>query len=228
MNYERPELLERLAGEYVLGTLRGAARRRFARLCAASPAARAPVIRWEDELSALSGSLEPVTPSARVWAGVQRQLSGAEGAPARRVPGRVRRLAIAAAVVAVALLIGLFVHEQRARLETLALLGPDAAHTQWRIERTRELTALTISAVGRIEPGPAKAYELWALPRGGQPVSLGLLPVRGTLERPLSRAQSAALLAADKVAVSLEPAGGSPSGAPTGPIVIVTPVRVSG
>ena len=32
MNYEQAELLDRLAAEYVLGTLRGAARRRFARL----------------------------------------------------------------------------------------------------------------------------------------------------------------------------------------------------
>ena len=37
----------------------------------------------------------------------------------------------------------------------------------------------------------------------------------------LSEAQRAALRAADKVAVSVEPTGGSPSGSPTGPIIIV-------
>jgi len=73
-----------------------------------------------------------------------------------------------------------------------------------------------------------KSYELWALPRGGAPVSLGLLPAAGRTERTLSEPQRVALLAADKVAVSIEPAGGSPTGSPTGPIVIVTNVPAAG
>ena len=73
-----------------------------------------------------------------------------------------------------------------------------------------------------------RSYELWALPRGGgAPVSLGLLPAAGSAERPLSERQRTALLAADKVAVSVEPAGGSPTGSPTGPIVIVTNVAAA-
>ena len=40
--------------------------------------------------------------------------------------------------------------------------------------------------------------------------------------------RSISLLAADKVAVSVEPAGGSPTGGPTGPIVIVTNVLAAG
>jgi anti-sigma-K factor RskA len=68
----------------------------------------------------------------------------------------------------------------------------------------------------------AQSYELWVLPKGGgNPVSLGLLPREGRLERELSSAQRALLLAAGQVAVSVEPAGGSPTGLPTGPVVIV-------
>ena len=221
MTYDRPELLERLAAEYVLGTLRGGARNRFERLCGVSASARARVQRWEDDLGVLSSRLAPVQPGARVWAGIGRRLFGVRPALRRRS----LRLALAAALVGVALLVGLFVREQqRAHLETLAVLGPDAAHAQWRIERPRELTSLTIRTVGPVAPGPGKAYELWALPRGGKPVSLGVLPVAGTLERALSGAQSAALTASDQLAVSLEPPGGSPTGAPTGPIVIVVSV----
>lgn len=228
MNYERPELLEHLAGEYVLGTLRSAPRRRFERLCTASAAARTRVYRWEDDLSTLSGVLKGVAPSARVWTGVEHRLFGV--GTARPAPSRIWRLAIAASVVAVALMVGLIVREQYARreLQTLAVLGPDAAHSLWRIERSRELTALTIRVVGPVQPAPSRAYELWALPRGGKPVSLGLLPLNGTLQRSLSGVQNAALLAADKLAVSIEPAGGSPTGGPTGPIVIVVNVHVAG
>ena len=50
MNYNRADLLDRLASEYVLGTLHGAARRRFDKLLSESPAARAAVQAWEQRL----------------------------------------------------------------------------------------------------------------------------------------------------------------------------------
>ncbi|HEY0767951.1 MAG TPA: anti-sigma factor [Steroidobacteraceae bacterium] len=221
MNYDSPELLDRLAAEYVLGTLRGPARARFARLCAASTAARQALHRWEDDFSALSRALEPVQPSARVWLDLRRRID-AGGARSPR-PSFWRRwsLAAAASLAAVALIVGLLVHEQRVSLQAVAVLGSDAAHPVWRVERAKELTALTIRVVGPVRAAPEKAYELWALPRGGKPVSLGLLPLGGRLERPLTEVQRAALLTADKLAVSIEPAGGSPTGSPTGPVVMV-------
>jgi anti-sigma-K factor RskA len=56
-------------------------------------------------------------------------------------------------------------------------------------------------------------------------VSLGLLPDAGQLERTLSIAQRSALSSATQVAVSLEPTGGSPTGAPTGPVLFVAALK---
>src|SRR5213592_2619358 len=50
MNYDRPELRDRLASEYVLGTLHGRARQRFQRLMKDDPALRAAVEFWERQL----------------------------------------------------------------------------------------------------------------------------------------------------------------------------------
>jgi anti-sigma-K factor RskA len=72
---------------------------------------------------------------------------------------------------------------------------------------------------------PGRDYELWALPEGGAPVSLGLMPESGEAERELSAAQRTALSSASKVAVSLEPEGGSATGAPTGPVLYVAALR---
>jgi anti-sigma-K factor RskA len=67
-----------------------------------------------------------------------------------------------------------------------------------------------------------KSYELWALPdNGSAPVSLGVIPAVGEIDRELTDAQRAALRGASKVAVSLEPEGGSATGAPTGPVLFV-------
>ena len=228
MKYENPELLDRLAAEHVLGTLRGAARRRFERLCAQSEPARRALWRWEDDWTPLSRALTPVEPSPRVWTSVTRRLFGSEA----RVPGTRRRrgwqLAAAAAVVAVALIVGLLVRQPTAPLQTFAVLGSDSAHPLWQLERPRTLAALTVRVVGTVQRLPGKDYELWALPKGGQPVSLGVLPATGTFAHALSEAQRAALRAADKVAVSVEPTGGSPTGSPTGPIIIVTTVPALG
>ncbi|HYX74767.1 MAG TPA: anti-sigma factor [Steroidobacteraceae bacterium] len=231
MNYEQPELLDRLAAEYALGTLRGSARRRFERLCTRSASARAALYRWEDDWSQLSRRLPPVQPSARVWANVRARLFGELPArsalpPARR--WRTWQVAAAAGLVAVALVAGLLLRERAPPLQTLVVLATDRAHPVWRLERRLPLNALTIEVVGNVPPAAGKSYELWALPRDGAPVSLGLLPLRGRAERALSEPQRTALLAADKVAVSVEPAGGSPTGSPTGPIVIVSAVPAAG
>jgi anti-sigma-K factor RskA len=229
MNYDQSELLDRLAAEYAIGTLRGPARRRFERLCVQSSAARLTLQRWEDDWVHLSRALAPVQPSAGVWPRVSRQLFGdVVGAP-RRSRWRTWQLAAAAGLVAVVLVVGLLVRQLvPPPPQTVAILGTDSAHPVWRLERHPPLAALTIEVVGAVPPAAGKSYELWALPRGRAPVSLGLLPAAGRAERALSEPQRAALLAADKVAVSVEPAGGSPTGGPTGPIVIVTNVLAAG
>jgi anti-sigma-K factor RskA len=80
MDYSRRDLADRLAAEYVLGTLRGPARRRFENLLSAHPALRDAVAQWQQRLSPLSVTVEEVTPSARVWRNIEQRLFG-ERAP---------------------------------------------------------------------------------------------------------------------------------------------------
>jgi anti-sigma-K factor RskA len=62
--------------------------------------------------------------------------------------------------------------------------------------------------------------ELWLLRGEGQaPVSLGVLDPAGVNRRSLAEPAQRALEPGDALAVSLEPPGGSPTGAPTGPVV---------
>jgi anti-sigma-K factor RskA len=80
---------------------------------------------------------------------------------------------------------------------------------------------------GQLPARPANHdFELWALPAGGKPVSLGVLPADGTARRDLSPSQRQALASAAQIAVTLEPAGGSPTGQPTTTPIYVVPLRV--
>ena len=81
MDYSHRDLADRLAAEYVLGTLRGPARRRFENLLPAHPALREAVAQWQQRLSPLSVTVLEVTPSARVWRNIETRLFGERAPP---------------------------------------------------------------------------------------------------------------------------------------------------
>ena len=71
-----------------------------------------------------------------------------------------------------------------------------------------------------------KALELWVLPARATMATRyrwACCRPAATQHRVLSAAQRAALAGAKQLAVSLEPAGGSPTGLPTGPVLHVAP-----
>lgn len=229
MDYSRPRLADRLACEYVLGTLRGAARRRFDTLMPAHPALRRAVAAWQDTLLPLAGSVTPVTPSARVWAAIEARLFAPRdaAAPARwwqqLLPWRAAAgLASAAALVlAVALAV-----PPPARAPMLVVLMPNADATAPSAQLAQAKFVASVSADGRglvlrpleaLSVDAGRALELWAVPPSGAPRSLGLVATDTSTQ--LLRESLLKNTAA--FAVSVEPAGGSPTGAPTGPIISV-------
>ena len=106
-----------------------------------------------------------------------------------------------------------------------SFLQADPQTIYWRVEvlGDNQEISLHVHVVHDLPPG--KSHELWALPEGGgAPVSLGLMPHTGDHHRVLTASQRAALAGSKQIAVSLEPEGGSPTGAPTGPVLLVAPL----
>ena len=83
----------------------------------------------------------------------------------------------------------------------------------------RDSRFLTIKAVAAVDLPRDRALELWMLPTGKAPVSMGLIPASGVRRVPLRSPVGVALQDIPALAVSVEPAGGSPTGAPTGPVI---------
>ena len=95
MNYAHPELRDRLAAEYALGTLRGAARRRFERLLSGDAGLRELVRGWEMRVNLLAETAPAVPPPPRLWEGIARRIAAAPAAaptPAPARPGLAARL----------------------------------------------------------------------------------------------------------------------------------------
>jgi len=225
MTHDDPQVIDALAAEYVLGTLRGPARKRFEQWRDASPLIDRRVNAWEDRFVHLALALPPVMPSPRAWEGIEKRIS-VQSAPAKKpIPWR----ALAAAIVLFAVIGSVFAVWQSGlfiAMDPLVTIAATDGSPLWRIDITDDHSRMRAVALNTAALHPGKSLELWALPDGKAPVSLGVLPDNGKLDRDLTVNQREALRLSAKVAVSLEPVGGSPTGAPTGPVLFVAePVK---
>ncbi|MBL0729267.1 anti-sigma factor domain-containing protein [Piscinibacter sp. HJYY11] len=231
MDYSRPELADRLAAAYVAGTLRGAARRRFVALTRVHPGLRQAVRDWEARLMPLTAAVEPVTPPPQVWQAIQRRIAPVVASgPAAAQPGWWGRLAVWRALTGIATtaavtLAVLLVQPPPAQPPIVVVLSAAGAQAgadgvvpaSFVASISGDGRALVTRPIQQVSLQADKALELWAVPPQGAPRSLGLISAQGAtvVQRGRVLDNTAAL------AVSLEPPGGSPTGAPTGPILYI-------
>ncbi|MBM3116864.1 anti-sigma factor [Jeongeupia naejangsanensis] len=213
-----PQLRDRLAGQYVLGSLRGPARRRFEKLMHADANLRRAVTGWEARLLPLANALPEVAPPPRVWRGIADRLRAREPVPTWSWRGLVLWRTLAGGFAAM-LLAGVVIYpvlvQRGAEAQYLAVLQDPQAQIALLASATRD-GRLKIKPLNDLRQVSAqKALELWALPDGGKPRSLGLIAPDGKTVIELKT--QAGLIPA--LAVSLEPPGGSPTGQPTGPVL---------
>jgi len=230
MDYSRRDLADSLAAEYVLGTLRGAARRRFETLLVAHPVMRDAVAQWQRRLSPLSASVVEVVPSDRVWRNIEARLFGER--TASPPPTLWQRLSLWRGLtgLATAATVAMFMVSSRVpppQAPIVVVLGanPEAAqalNASFVASVTADGRALVLRPINDLALTPGRALELWAVPAQGAPRSLGLVHESGatTVLRTQLLQDTAAF------AVSVEPAGGSTTGAPTGPIVSVGKLQI--
>lgn len=224
MNIRDQNLRDMAAAEYVLGTLRGGARRRFERLLGGDSDLRQRVARWEQVLVPLATGIGAVAPSARSWEAIQRRIGVAQNrADARSWFGWPLRVWLATAAVVLA--VGLFIvpplqERLTFRPDVEVAIANEAQEVLWVIEADTQHNRLHVRAVRDVPIPDDKSLELWLLlADGGAPVSLGLMPEAKGSDQILRPA--AQLRTGNGFAVSLEPRGGSPTGQATGPILHV-------
>jgi anti-sigma-K factor RskA len=237
---------DRLAAEYVLGTLRGAARRRFEVMMERDPGLAEQVRRWQETFGAFDLADVPVQPPGRVWRAIQMRLpeQGADApSDARRaIHGRKRpgkpdsagfgRWSVApkrgwqlaslalAACLATALLWPRFLVQgglDMAPVPITVLAGTQGgAARQIVVSFDARSRKLVLTPLNMQAPAAGHSLELWLIPNGHKPASLGLIGPQASTVVALNDIR---LSPDSTLAVSLEPAGGSPSGQPTGAVL---------
>lgn len=224
-----PERIEVLAAEYVLGSLKGPARRRFERWMMESGRVRQEVWFWEGKLGQLSTEVLPETPPPTVWSAIEHRLWPATRSPDARQGRGLSWLwpgwslaATAAAVLFAVLLVQQPAPGPGSAQLSGAIVQANVSDPLWLVSESGTDNLLKLRSVAAHAAGAGKDYELWIVPENGQPLSLGVIPAGGVHQVTLTDAAREALASSRTLAISLEPRGGSPTGAPTGPILHVT------
>jgi anti-sigma-K factor RskA len=216
-----------LAGEYTLGLLSADEAAAFEARLNREPDLRALYAEWAEDLTTMTDDIPSEAPPARIWREIEGDLFEAE----TRTPWFRRfvlwggGLSAAAALVLTIGLSGLF---DRAPLPPV-----DAPYLAELAAEDRSLVVQAIydEATGRLfverEAGGATSgrdLEMWLIAGENAPVSLGVLPddERAVIPVPDTLREQ---FAGSTLAISDEPEGGSPTGAPTGDVLAVGQVR---
>jgi anti-sigma-K factor RskA len=196
-----------LAAEYVLGVLDLAERTSIDDRIRRDAAFAARVVAWETRLAGLNDDFAPV-PAPNLLPQIEARLFPQAAKPARNWFGWLAGAAAAAAIAVVAVMVvpndtvPEFVATLTAENQPLVFAASYADGN------------LTLTQTQGAAAGAANDYELWLIVGDAAPVSLGLIDAL-TTSRPVAAMPEGAI-----IAISLEPTGGSTTGAPTGPVLV--------
>lgn len=209
------------AAELVLGLASaddvGMARRRMA----TEQSFAEKIIFWQERFAAMTDSIKPVKPRAAVK---KKMLARVFPTPRRSL---FQRVWLWQGTSVAALLLAGYLGVQLLEINTRPGGGQPTVLAAQLTSDTSPLRVLAVVEPIRHEialrrvagtPAPDRALELWAILPDQAPVSLGVLPDRETV-RVLVPEELRSQAANITLAISDEPVGGSPTGAPTGEVL---------
>lgn len=240
MRYDNAELQERLAGEYVVGSLQGPARRRFEALMRTRPDLRARVEAWEDRLTPLAEQTPPRQPPARVLRSLKQRIS-----PQRQETRASfwdslafwRPFGTAAAVLVV--LVGGYAGFILSQPEPLtqvaegqtqdvlpsyiAVLEDNAEEAVVVVTAYKGPWRLSVKPLRKLDRAEGEVLQIWTVERGNGTIRpLLQLASEDTVGQPLGEDAWNAVKTSESLIVTVESGGASPT-APSGPVLFSGP-----
>ncbi len=220
--------LQALAGEYVLGLLEPGEAREVEHRLTRDMALRDAVAAWRDRLVEIDAAATPVVPSAALWQRIAADIDAPQATRTKRA-GRPRlwnrlgfwrsaSFAGAALSALLAIFSGILVQQMQPRPVAVAVLQGDDATPGAIIEAFAD-GSVRLLPLRDIDVPPGRALQVWTLwDRARGPVPLGIM--RRAEQRRLARGDGLPMPIDQQLyEITLEPANGSPTGRPTGPIL---------
>ncbi|SAL76193.1 Anti-sigma-K factor rskA [Caballeronia peredens] len=222
--------------EYALGVLDAQERQAFEADVARDAALQRTLETWQRRFAPLAEDTRAIAPPERVWTRIRRDLgfmSPQPGAGARKnwwdSVSLWRWLTMGASVAALVLLGVNFIGTRQApQAPTTAAVSSDylvatisrkdgAAH--WTATVDVKRGTMVVVPVALLSMPANRTTELWLIPPNAKPIPLGVFASDQPATMSLPPEIVAQMTAQAVLAVSDEPSGGSPTGAPTGPVL---------
>jgi len=176
----------------------------------------------EARLTPLAVAAGEIAPPTRVWRAVAQRIAG--GATKGLAFWRGLAVTSTAFVLILAAFIGLAPRPE-APMAMVAVMSDDkgepALVVSWPPMKATRDPYVRIKVVQEHPVmAPGTTWEMWMLPRGkAAPVSMGLITTDADQTMRIKPALANRMEGAYGMAMSVEPEGGSPTGAPTGPVI---------
>jgi anti-sigma-K factor RskA len=221
---------DQLAAEYVLGVLSAQERQEAARRLETDAAFASLVDGWEARLSPLASGYGEIEAPASVREALERRLFASTSATASVRLGVWSSLAFwrglaVAAIAALAIAVPLVNSPMpQPPMRLVASLSADGSDVKYLAVYDAAQHTIDLSHVAG-ERAADKDFELWMIEGKNPPVSMGVIPAGSVAHVSVPPAAREKLAQGAVLAVSLEPAGGSPTGQPTGPVVAAGDLR---
>jgi anti-sigma-K factor RskA len=219
-----------LAAEQALGLLQGEERSRAVALARDDQDFRGDVACWRGRFAPWLGDVVEVEPPERVWSAIEQRIGARAESNVIQLKRRVglwRGFAAAASTIAAALALILIIRPQppvtpapvAQPAPLVATLASD--QTADRVVATWDPArrSLIVAAAAGMPAKAGKDHELWVIPAGGKPVPVGVMHAKGPMRMTLPMPLAMQLKSGAMLAISVEPAGGSRTGLPTGPVI---------
>lgn len=239
-----------LAAEFVVGVLDADQRRRVQTRIDTEAAFAGLVAEWELRLIGLLAEIDPVSVPEHVWLQLRTRLGWSPVEGARRGVWQNAGFWRAATAVAAAAAIAAVVVGRIADAPTSAPQPPQVAVQPVPAPAPEETAAKPVTTLAHDDgttgwlasvdvvrgsvlmvpvPAPAdtqgRVPELWLIPTGEAPRSLGLVSIDKSHTVSVPAELRRALAVGSTLAITLEPQGGAPGGVPTGPVIVKGDIR---
>lgn len=232
--YQNPEVFERLAMSYALGTLQGRARQRFERLLAKHFYLRAVTDAYQHQFSGMVDILPPVEPPAHVWRNLEQEL----GLPVQRRMAKQSAHskrpfwlswqwpATALAGVLLGFFIAFGVSQQQPGVDHnrmyAAVMTPSYSDEPMVYATvSKDEMKLSVQLLQVVDLPADRQLTLWCLPKdeGGETIRMATISPEGKTSMPIDKAMWQGLQGVSEFAVSAEPMDQPDAGEPKGEVM---------
>lgn len=211
------------AAELALGVLDGAERAGALRRMIAEPGFAREVERWRDHFALLFAGVAEEAPPAGVYEKIEARIDGR--AEPRRVVNPWKPTAIAASLAALAMTAVALRPVEAPPATPVAVATAPMIAAMTLTDTNASQPALYDADTGMVRmPGPmpipeGRSAQLWAIEGENAPKPLGTFRETAPGMYVAEARMGAVITPGTVLAISIEPIGGSPTGAPTGPVI---------